>query len=528
MNLRSIPLRLKVALVIGGGMLLFLGVTLLSLFVITQRDFDHIVRDLARQRIQRVVNYFALRSDTLRSSVADNAVWDETYAFAKNPRGDYLSRNYNNNPNLIEPYDFVLIYGADQKFLGAVTHFEGDRYNLDPPEGFDPSQLVGTSLLSAPDGASAIIAFGNQKAIVAAHDIVTSDGSGPSAGSLVYGRILCGPFIEELQATTGVTLFPENEPHTAHLDPPLPISGATGKFRFHVVGNWSNPEGPEAWLETTALNGQTIYFRLRFEPANFADIARSPSLFVATVALGGLLLVAAGLFLLEMNVLRVVTSLDHQMAAVAENPSSGQIHLDGSQEFTRLAASANRMVGALREEQSALAAERRLLHSVLDAAAEGLLAFRAERDSNRHVTDFRLERANPAGCRLLGIPCEEAEGWSMQENLSRVEDGAALWGSLLHVLETGEPRHLVGRAHFTAEPRWHDRQITRWGDGVVLSLSDVTAQRQAEENLRSTLTELERFNHAMLNREERVLELKQEVNAALAKTGQPPRYSAPT
>ena len=54
---------------------------------------------------------------------------------------------------------------------------------------------------------------------------------------------------------------------------------------------------------------------------------------------------------------------------------------------------------------------------------------------------------------------------------------------------------------------------------------DVTARKIAEERLRGQLRELERWRQATLGREERVHDLKREVNAVLKQFGQPPRYS---
>lgn len=61
--------------------------------------------------------------------------------------------------------------------------------------------------------------------------------------------------------------------------------------------------------------------------------------------------------------------------------------------------------------------------------------------------------------------------------------------------------------------------------------SDVTEQKKAEDELRlrnaelcSKNDELERFNRAMVDRELRMIELKQEINTLLHQAGQPPRY----
>ena len=50
---------------------------------------------------------------------------------------------------------------------------------------------------------------------------------------------------------------------------------------------------------------------------------------------------------------------------------------------------------------------------------------------------------------------------------------------------------------------------------------------RADQEIRSQLQELQKWHEAMLGREDRVLELKAEVNELLARLGQPPRYSIP-
>lgn len=67
--------------------------------------------------------------------------------------------------------------------------------------------------------------------------------------------------------------------------------------------------------------------------------------------------------------------------------------------------------------------------------------------------------------------------------------------------------------------------------GLVVVFSDITERKRAEEALRQAMQELtdanrdlERFNRAAVGREQRMIELKKEVNALLFAAGQPPRY----
>jgi len=64
--------------------------------------------------------------------------------------------------------------------------------------------------------------------------------------------------------------------------------------------------------------------------------------------------------------------------------------------------------------------------------------------------------------------------------------------------------------------------------GVLGVWRDVTEQNQAEERLKRTLEDMERFNQLMRGRERRTLELKAEVNGLLKQLEQPQKYRTTT
>ena len=57
-------------------------------------------------------------------------------------------------------------------------------------------------------------------------------------------------------------------------------------------------------------------------------------------------------------------------------------------------------------------------------------------------------------------------------------------------------------------------------------VQDITERRQAEERMSAQLAELRRWQDVILDHEERVQELKQEVNALCRRLGEPVRYAS--
>lgn len=73
-------------------------------------------------------------------------------------------------------------------------------------------------------------------------------------------------------------------------------------------------------------------------------------------------------------------------------------------------------------------------------------------------------------------------------------------------------------------------RLARLGQAVEQALEQKRLRaehKRADEEIRRQLQELQRWHEAMLGREERILELKHEINELLDRLQQPPRYSHP-
>ena len=60
--------------------------------------------------------------------------------------------------------------------------------------------------------------------------------------------------------------------------------------------------------------------------------------------------------------------------------------------------------------------------------------------------------------------------------------------------------------------------------GIVCTLEDITERKQAEKELKERMEELERFSRLTINREGKMIQLKEEINSLLEKTGREKKY----
>jgi PAS domain S-box-containing protein len=99
------------------------------------------------------------------------------------------------------------------------------------------------------------------------------------------------------------------------------------------------------------------------------------------------------------------------------------------------------------------------------------------------------------------------------------------------LFETGEPQKFDLRlvkpdgALFWAHLKATTAQAEDGAPLCRVVISDITERKQTEEKMAEQLHELQRWYNVMLDREDRVVALKAEVNQLLAQAGEPPRYT---
>jgi hypothetical protein len=134
---------------------------------------------------------------------------------------------------------------------------------------------------------------------------------------------------------------------------------------------------------------------------------------------------------------------------------------------------------------------------------------------------------------VLGVPREEiladiSRAWDL---IPTEEEARHVAQSILAAYETftawsqdfriGTPQAAVKWIRGESVP------VLRREDGAVVwtgTFIDITEHKRAEEQVRRQMEELQRWHNVMLGREDRILELKGEVNRLSARLGEPPRY----
>ncbi len=126
--------------------------------------------------------------------------------------------------------------------------------------------------------------------------------------------------------------------------------------------------------------------------------------------------------------------------------------------------------------------ETDLLSQLLDTVQSGIVHAEVVRKPNQadihsRVLDFRVIRVNRRMTELVGLP----EHALLSKSMLVIDAGGCSNGffdRLVGVVETGKPDRMLH--YVTSIDGWFDVSAARFGDGVVISLIDITASKKAE------------------------------------------------
>ena len=247
-------------------------------------------------------------------------------------------------------------------------------------------------------------------------------------------------------------------------------------------------------------------------------------LFLITSACG-LLLIIGILIATEILFVRRIARMDHSFMNLAESGEAApRLNVTGGDEFARLGESANRLLDALRRRRNETERQQQLLSGVLDSTNEGIMAFRSMRDAEGTIQDFTMVLANPAAERMAGRTTAEMLGQPLLKLFPGNRE-VGLFDRYVAVVEFGQPDENEFFYEHDGLKSWFHSSTSPWNDGFVVTFEEISLRKKREEEHQSDLEEIERFNRAMIGREERILEMKTEVNDLRKRLGLKPAYN---
>lgn len=474
-------------------------------------SFQQLEEQTIRQNVQRVLNMLANELNRLNTNTRDYARWDDAYAFIRGQNADFPARNLQDNvfANLGLNVMAFISNDGEAMFAKAVDLQSGAPRDL--PLGLASHLQPGDPLLTHADADSSvtgILLLPEGPMLVASRPVTDGLAQQPAAGSLIFGEFLDSAKIRQFSDALGL-------PITTRLagDPTMPVD-----FQEALASGAPVVVRP---LTNDQIAGYTLLNDLYGQPALLlrADMQRditargqaSVTLFLALLAVSGVVFVGLSLLLLERFVMSRLTRLSGDVNQISTSGSiTGRVSAAGSDELTTLAQDINAMLKALEQAQGRERERDQRLRAIVNGSP--LLLWSVD-------TDGRLTLLEGRSLDLLGLDAASDTGRAAADVFRNIpqavsEINRALkgeeFGSLLVVKEmTFDARYVPVRGL--------DSAIT----GMIGVATNITERVLAEEALTTAYEDMSRQNRQL----ERVHEL---FRTTLGQVSDTVRRGAPT
>jgi signal transduction histidine kinase/CheY-like chemotaxis protein len=326
-----------------------------------------------RQVMKGVLNVFSQRVNQFNENFTDWAIWDDAYAFVEDGNQRFIQSNLiapqlaNMQLNLM-----LFVHSSGRIVFGTGFDLERGKKTPIPPE-IQRRLVRSDRLLQHPNLDSTlagIITLPEGTMIIASRPILTSEGKGPTRGTLIIGRYLNAT---ELQELTKIVRLPI----TAQ-----PIQNQTqipDRLRYLP----STPDKPAIVvqpLNDAAIAGTTVLPDLYGNPALLLGIESPRTIyqqgqitirFLSWAIFGvGLVFCLVTLRLLETLVLSRLSRLSKEVSGIGINSLSQRVSEIGQDELTDLATRINQMLTTLEQYELERQRVATALKTAKDAAEQ--------------------------------------------------------------------------------------------------------------------------------------------------------------
>lgn len=503
-------LRLKVFLIVGTSLVVFFLFINQVLSGIIARDFAELERNETQKNASRVIDALNGRMDALSVKVSDWAQWDDTYNFVLDGNQEYIQSNLQNEAFSLLQINSLTILDIEGRILFDRTVIDGQTVPSSPVflEHIVEDIVEGYIRTDGPH--RELISLESNPLMYVARPITTSNGTAPANGFIVFGYFFNDKVLAELSQVTHLEI--EYVPYTEQsLQGPMaslwrstsaesPIFLEIDTKNEHIVANI---------LFGDAYKRPVFLLRVIMDREVYERGEESIALFTKFMGLTLLLFSVLLFFVLNRLVLRRLASLSRQVEKIGlMGDAQQQISLHGKDEFSGLAYRINEMLKMLHVAEMNRKESEKRFRTLADSAPVLIWMTDSKNQCiyvNRSWLEYTgrtlenelgmgyLENVHPDDAKnvleMYATAFSQQRAFSMEYRL-RQKNGTYGW-----VLSQAVP-------HLTAEDVFL---------GYIGSCIDITERKEAEDQDRNRIQEIERMNHIMVERELKMIELKEQI-----------------
>ncbi|HEY9725217.1 MAG TPA: CHASE4 domain-containing protein [Chroococcales cyanobacterium] len=420
-------LRQKTLLIIGVMLLCLLMALYISLSTIWLNGFAQIESQLTRQNVERLTEALTNDLKELDSTVRDWAGWDDTYTFVADVNDGYIQENINEATFTNLRLNIMLFINTSNQMTYGKSFDLQQKVWKPVPESLrqylttNPQLLQYDTLTRSHTG---IVILPEGSLLVSAQPILKSDRTGPSRGTLLFGRFLNSAELLRLSTLTRLqfSIYPFQ-------DRQLPSDVRAIKNKFTIQEFTPPPQAlPPIFvrpLGAKQISGYTVYKDIAGKPGLLLRVdlrrdiyqqgKRGLHYLVAALFAVGLTFSTLILVLLERSVLSPLSRLSRAVNRIRTTGDLGdRLSIGGRDELTRLGSSINQLLQSLQQSQLQLYQSEERYRSVVNNITE--IIFQTDATGKwtflnsawTEITGFSIEESLGQPCRNFIHPEDQA------------------------------------------------------------------------------------------------------------------------
>lgn len=498
-------LRAKVFLIVSSAILVLLAVSFLIIYLNLKREFTAAQHDDARSQIATSASILKRDTEAFAVKLRDWAQWDDSYDFIENQNQAYIDSNLNDETFSSLEIDFLVFLDTEGKSVfekQVLTSETSERHIALPSE-----YLRTETRLREEQPFTGLVFIDGNLFLLAAHPIVRSNGAGAPRGTLYFGRQIHQDYFESIGAISHVGLTMQGAEPT----------GAASGERGTLLSMLSQKHATAVLVDDEQKVLVAEYFPDIFGEPSLIALLNYEGHIVArgleTLVLfgtGGIILsvlfVLIVCFLTEWLVLKKILRLEKEVKRVTDSKDmAARVTLEGRDEFASLADDINKMLGSLQ--------------SMVDRTVESESRF----DVIANLAPVMIWMTNDKGEYTY-------LNKSAKEFVARVA-GKKDWGECVFVEDRGMRKALIEEARLTNRAFRLEYRVQKQGGGYVwvsesavphITLGgkcvgylgvvvDIHKEKEIQIQSKAFTREIEEMNDLFMAREEKMLELKEEV-----------------
>lgn len=175
---------------------------------VLERSYRELEEDMSLKNLSRTRQAIERELGYVDSFVLDWSYWDDTYDFALSGGEEYVNSNLGIDSFYNISIDLIYIFDSEGQLIRGEL-YDYEKWEKLPSENF-ASQYLTEILRENQSDEDPVVGMLNTylgPVIISARPILRSDGSGPSAGTLLMGRIVNDAFLEKIREITQSTFL---------------------------------------------------------------------------------------------------------------------------------------------------------------------------------------------------------------------------------------------------------------------------------------------------------------------------------